>query len=459
MRKRPTLLAAALLACGLPPVALAAPAAAAPAKYADDFDGDGYRDYAAFSHGPGSSSRGGGVLVTFGTANGPGTKTQFIDQSSPGVPGTDETDDDFGTVRTAADFNGDGYGDLAVSAPHEDDGSHKDEGAVTVLWGSRTGLSGGTTVPDKGPHGSYDDMGDDTATGDFNGDGRRDLAVVDDGRTYVYRGPIERSGVHGTVSLLDKGSGFHTTALISGRVDGDGKTDLVVIGDVANPSSVGSDAWFVSGGKARLYPGRTLHLESVRSGGGSSARGGDGVVGDFDKDGYGDIAIGTYKADKYKGRVSVWYGSASGPDRSARFTQATTGVADTPEADDGFGASISSGDTNGDGYRDLAVGVYGEKLGSIPYAGGVAVLYGSASGLSGKGSKWFTRSSPGVPGYPQEDDAFGGTVRLRDTDREGMADLYVAGTYGSLMLPGSPAGITIRGATAVDGEIIPGMLQ
>ncbi|MFI8240305.1 FG-GAP repeat protein [Streptomyces sp. NPDC085866] len=116
--------------------------------------------------------------MTFGTANGPGTKTQFIDQSSPGVPGTDETDDDFGTVRTAADFNGEGYGDLAVSAPHEDDGSHKDEGAVTVLWGSRTGLSGGTAVPNKGSRGSYDDMGNDTATDDFNGDGKQDLAVA-----------------------------------------------------------------------------------------------------------------------------------------------------------------------------------------------------------------------------------------------------------------------------------------
>ena len=369
MRKRPTLLAAALLACGLPPVALASPAAAAPAKYADDFNGDGFRDDAAFSHGPDSSSKGGGVQVTFGTADGPGTRTQFIDQSSPGVPGTDETDDDFGTVRTAADFNRDGYGDLAVSAPHEDNGSHKDEGAVTILWGSRNGLSGGTAVPNKGSRGSYDDMGDDLATGDFNGDGRQDLAVVDDGRTYVYRGPIDRSGIHGSVSLLDKDADFYATALISGKVNGDGKTDLVVIGDVVNPSSIGSDAWFISGGKARLYPGKTLHLESVRAGGGSSGRGGDGVISDFDKDGYGDIAIGTYKADNYKGRVSVWYGSASGPDRSARFTQATTGIADTPETDDAFGASISAGDTNGDGYRDLAIGVYGEKERTIPYAG------------------------------------------------------------------------------------------
>ncbi|PIM65695.1 hypothetical protein CTU88_47765, partial [Streptomyces sp. JV178] len=88
----------------------AAPACAAPAKHADDFNGDGYRDYAVYSYGPEASSKGGGVLVTFGTADGPGTKTQFIDQSSAGVPGTDERDDFFGEVRTAADFNKDGYG-------------------------------------------------------------------------------------------------------------------------------------------------------------------------------------------------------------------------------------------------------------------------------------------------------------------------------------------------------------
>ena len=459
MRKHPTLVAAALLACGLPPVALASPAAAAPAKYADDFNGDGYRDYAAFSHGPDFSSKGGGVLVTFGTANGPGTKTQFIDQSSPGVPGADETDDDFGTVRAAADFNRDGYGDLAVSAPHEDTGSHKDMGAVTILWGSRTGLSGGTAVPNKGSQGSYDNMGNDLATGDFNGDGKQDLAVLDNGQAYVYRGSIDSSGVHGSVSLLDKDGGFYATALISGRVDGDGKTDLVVIGDVVTSSSVGSDAWFVAGGKARLYPGKTLHLESVRANGGSSDRGGDGVINDFDKDGYGDIAIGTYKADKDKGRVSVWYGSSSGPGRSARFTQATTGIADTPEAGDAFGGSVSSGDVNGDGYRDLAIGVYGEALSGHPYAGGVEVLYGSAAGLSAKGSQWFTRGTPGVPGAVQEDDALGDTVRLRDTNRDGKADLYVTGGYGSLVLRGSSAGVTTTGAATVDGEIIPGMLQ
>ncbi|QFQ99077.1 hypothetical protein F9278_26325 [Streptomyces phaeolivaceus] len=458
MRTRPLLLAAGLLASGLTPLALATPAAAAPAKYADDFNGDGHRDYAVYSYGPEDASKGGGILVTFGTANGPGTKTQFIDQASAGVPGADEANDFFGEVRTAADFDKDGYGDLAVSANGENVGTYKDKGTVTVLWGSAKGLSGGTTVPFKGPKG-VSGRAADLATGDFNGDGHQDLALVRDSKAYVYRGAITKSGVKGSVTVLDKeNASFWATALIAGKVDKDGKTDLVVIADVVSDTYIASDAWFVKGGKAKLYPGKTLRLERQNGNGGQAVRGGDGVIADFDKDGYGDIAIGTEIHDRGKGRVSVWYGGSSGPSTSARFTQNSAGVAGGAERDDWFGASVSAGDVNGDGYRDLAVGAYGEKIGTQEYAGGVHVLYGTKSGLTGKGSQWFARNSPGVPG-PLADESLGHTVRLRDTDRDGHADLYVAGYNGSLLLRGSSKGATTTGTESVNGDIIGGMLQ
>jgi hypothetical protein len=116
-------------------------------------------------------------------------------------------------------------------------------------------------------------------------------------------------------------------------------------------------------------------------------------------------------------------------------------------------------DVNGDGYRDLAVGVYGETVGGHAYAGGVHVLYGGRSGLTGTGSQWFTRATAGVPGDLQDQDAFGDPVRLRDTNRDGKADLYVAGIDGSVLLRGSSAGITTTGATTVPGDVIRGMLQ
>jgi hypothetical protein len=453
-------MAATLVAATVTPLALSVgSASAAPATYADDFNGDGHRDYAVFSYGPEGDSKGGGLLVTFGTAaGGPGTKTQFVDQASAGVPGADENNDFFGEVRTAADFNKDGYGDLAVSANGENVGTHKDNGTVTILWGGKNGLSGGTTVPFKGPKG-VSGRAADLATGDFDGDGNQDLALVRDSKTYVYRGAITKSGVKGSVTVLDKdGSSFYSTAVVSGKVDKDGKTDLVVIGDVVHPEYIASDAWFIKGGKAKLYPGKTLRLERKNGNGGQGERGGDGVIADFDKDGYGDIAIGTQIYDGGKGRVSVWYGSSSGPGRSARFTQNTPGVAGTAERDDWFGASVSAGDVDGDGYRDLAIGAYGEKLGTHSYAGGVHVLRGTKSGLTGTGSQWFARDTPGVPG-DLEDESFGGTVRLRDTDRDGKADLYITANYGSLLLRGSSKGVTTSGAQSVNGDIVSGMLQ
>ncbi|MFE7761866.1 FG-GAP repeat protein [Streptomyces sp. NPDC057438] len=462
MRFRSATMAATLVAATVTPLALslsAGPASAAPAKYADDFNGDGHRDTAVFSHGTDTRfSKGGGVLVTFGTADGPGTKTQFVDQASAGVPGADETDDFFGEIRTAADFDKDGYGDLAVSANGENVGTYKNKGTVTILWGGEKGLSGGTTVPFKGPKGVSGEARD-FATGDFDGDGDPDLALVRDSKTYVYRGAFTRSGVKGSVTVLDKDtSSFYSTAVVSGKVDKDGRTDLVVIGDVVTPEYIASDAWFIKGGKTKLHPGKTLRLERVNGNGGQAERGGDGVIADFDKDGYGDIAIGTQIYDRDKGRVSVWYGSSTGPGRSARFTQNTPGVAGTAERGDWFGASVSAGDVDGDGYRDLAVGAYGEKLGAHAYAGGVHVLRGTRSGLTGTGSQWFARDTAGVPGG-LEDESFGSTVRLRDTDRDGRADLYISADRGSLVLRGSSKGVTTTGAEPVNGDIISGMLQ
>ncbi|MFG2267379.1 FG-GAP and VCBS repeat-containing protein [Streptomyces sp. NPDC048720] len=449
VRTKPTL--ATFLVAGLIPLTLpAASASAAPAKYGDDFNGDGYRDYAYSSF---SARGGGGVSVVFGTATGPGPTKQRITQSSPGVPGSDEADDMFGEVRAAADFDGDGYGDLAVAAT----GENGFQGAVTILWGSPSGLSTGTTLPNKNP-GRNNYMGRDLATGDFNGDGKQDLAVINQAMTYVYRGPLKRSGTTGAVTKLDKTSSFYATALISGKVNGDKKTDLAIIGDVVGPESVASDVWFIKGGATSLTPGSSLRLESESGDGGSAERGGDGVIADFDKDGYGDIAVGTSLYSKHKGRVSVWYGSSAGPSRSTRITQSTSGVAGTPENRDEFGSSISAGDVNGDGYADLAVGVRGEEIDGQEYAGGVHVLKGLAGGLSGAGSQWFARNTAGVPGPLTADEQLGGVVRLRDTVGDGTADLYVSG-LGSLRLPGSAGGITTAGVTEFKAAPVNGFLE
>ncbi|WP_327718651.1 hypothetical protein OG381_26940 [Streptomyces sp. NBC_00490] len=114
----------------------------------------------------------------------------------------------------------------------------------------------------------------------------------------------------------------------------------------------------------------------------------------------------------------------------------------------GCGSALSAGDTDGAGYPDLAVGVPSEKVGSMEDAGGVHVLRGARSGLTGTNSQWFTRATAGVPGDASEYDRFGSYVRLRDIDRDGDKDLLVSSNYydPSALLPGRAGGITATGA-------------
>ena len=62
-----------------------------------------------------------------------------LTQDTAGVPGASETGDRFGSGVDLGDIDGDGYADLAVGAAGENGGA----GAVTVLYGSPSGLTTG----------------------------------------------------------------------------------------------------------------------------------------------------------------------------------------------------------------------------------------------------------------------------------------------------------------------------
>ena len=66
-------------------------------------------------------------------------------------------------------------------------------------------------------------------------------------------------------------------------------------------------------------------------------------------------------------------------------------------------------DFNGDGFDDLAVGAFGEDIGSLDGAGAVNVLYGSAGGLVASSDVFF-QGSNGVGGTADENDTFGRTI-------------------------------------------------
>ncbi|CAL9521440.1 FG-GAP and VCBS repeat-containing protein [Streptomyces sp. Tu 3180] len=436
MRAPRTVLAtAAVLATAVCTPLLTAPtAAAAPAKYTDDFNGDGYRDYAYGSSVTDAGDDGSGTVgIIYGTATGPDGRRQNITQDSPGIPGANEWDDGFGNAMAGADFDRDGYADLAVASYGEDVDGRTEQGAVMIVWGSASGLSGATTVANKAAR-KWGQFGLDLAAGDFDGDGRPDLAALNDHTAHVYVGSFTRSGFSGRVTQLtnDAMSAEHLTA---GKVTKDSASDLVIVGGVDGSEHTVTGAWFVRGG-GTLTRGATYRLGSGEDTSGEV----DTQIADFDKDGYGDIALGHPNANG-RGGVLVWRGGSGGPGSVARINQDTSGVAGAAEAGDRFGARISVGDVDRDGYPDLAVASPGENLDGHADAGALHVLRGSASGLTGSKSQYFSRSSAGVPGGPEANATFGERLRLRDSNRDGHADLFTD----DLRLPGTSGGITASG--------------
>ncbi|MGW3985508.1 FG-GAP-like repeat-containing protein [Streptomyces sp. NPDC004830] len=447
MRKR-TLLLAAALTTGL--LTTAGPASAAPSRLSGDFNGDGYRDFAAGAPcaDVGSASCAGAVVVLYGSSSGvSAARKAVITQDSAGVPGTAEAGDLFGSALAAGDLDRDGYSDLVVGASNESVGDRDGVGSGTVLWGGKSGLTSGKSLPQPSTLAEYGNFSRGIATGDFDGDGDTDVTLTGQSHTRLYNGPFTRTS--GPVSNVRVGEVGTTFEVIAGDLTGDGTAERVYPFNVDGDTG-GQINWF-------RWTGMTYEMAEL-----THADGYAGAIGDINRDGFGDLVLGDASdltpGGHQGGRITVWYGGPNGPDPAQQPTvvhQDTAGVPGAGEADDAFGSAVSTGDINGDGYADVVVSAPGEDVGTARDAGSVTVLFGSASGLrTATGVKSYTQNTAGVPGTAEAGDRFGSSLGLTDVTKDGKADLAVGvsgenDTGGLWTLRGSASGLTTSGAQSI----------
>jgi hypothetical protein len=429
-----------------------------------DFNKDGKGDVAASAtdaYVAGKESAG-QVVALYGTSTGiNSTKRTVISQDTAGVPGSAEAEDWFGAESAYGDFNGDGYDDLAVGAPGEDATAGEDAGSVTILWGASSGLTGTSAVTVKDPAAGAGRMwGATMAAGDFDGDGKTDLAVgAADSALHVYKGGFTKTGGTGGHYTVDLPLYWGAWNLEAGDVNNDRATDLVVNGDRDPDPGTPEDHYTPE--------------QNILVFGGSSGLSADGYqtlapglitgIGDINGDKFGDIVSGISWDDNSDGvpieggakggQVWISYGSATGVGKVANVNQDTSGVPGASETYDGFGADLDLGNVNGDAYLDLVVGVPGEDVDGYEDAGSVVVLYGTANGITGTGSQSFHQGSAGVPGDNEDWDILGIDVKLDDVTGDGKADLIAGsdenGNGAVLYMPASGGKITATGSRSI----------
>ncbi|MER5742065.1 FG-GAP-like repeat-containing protein [Streptomyces sp. NPDC002225] len=398
----------------------------------DDFNGDGYPDVAvgAPMASVGGFEGAGAVSVLYG---GPGGLTPTRKQvlTWPNRPGIKQPGDArYGTGLRAADLDGDGYADLVGRLwATTTDG---DQGTVlAVNWGGPSGLSASATLLKPVPGDQVDGTGD-LAVGDVDGDGRPDIAVGDMRRGgHVLHGPFTRTGAWSRADAfsVDGTAVLDTSTIALGDLTGDGADDLVILGFGPDDPWQQHTYLLRSGTGGFAAPVEILDADGAPVGGDSAG------IADLDQDGHGDLVIG--RADEWAqvdppakkgGALFIAYGGPGGVGTGRApvwINQDTEGVSGTAEYHDRMGYSLALGDTDGDGYPDIATGLPGERINGIGEAGRVLVLKGGPQGVSGAGSKEFGQYTAGVPGVAEAGDQFGEALALGDHDGAGRTEMVV----------------------------------
>jgi hypothetical protein len=293
----------------------------------------------------------------------------------------------------SGDFNGDGKLDMAVANAgypgcYSQGGQSQCPNSLTILLGNGDGTFTASTVSGVAVPGGM-------TTGDFNGDGKLDLAetnTVDSTVTILF------GDGHGsfTKQTPTPTTGGNPTLLVSGDFDRNGKADLAIIGysNVVTILLGNGDGTFTAAFAPSVDSTSTQSL----------------AVGDFNGDGKLDLAVACAPAYNTSdpATIDILLGAGNGT-----FTQGTT-ISSLGYGNGESFTSIAVGDFNGDSKLDLATLV----LNSGPNQSQVM----SILPLVGAGDGTFTAQAV----IPTADSDYEATVGIGDFDGDGKGDISLA---------------------------------
>ncbi|MEM7783904.1 MAG: hypothetical protein AAF623_11170, partial [Planctomycetota bacterium] len=324
--------------------------------------------------------------------------------------------DRFGESVELGDLNGDGLGDLIVGATDAEGSVGINNGEVLILYGSSAGFvaeieatsllaaNGGDGTAGSIIRGAadHDFLGSDLDVGgDFNGDGVVDLVIgapnhdngsVDTGAVYIVYGTnqslsaeVDLSATHAGIDVLLGGHQSElagTSVSAAGDFNGDGYEDLLVgaVGATVEDRDFSGRAYLVYGSQSGFQSGFQFSdltsvsadgtLGMVINGAASSDYLGNSVsdIGDFNNDGFFDIAVGARSASRFglqwSGEAYILFGNDDqdavfevGDLRSEYGGDGSEGlVISGRRYSDSIGDDLmAAGDINGDGFDDMAV--------------------------------------------------------------------------------------------------------